>query len=136
MSDPQAIRLGLDQPSGTQQLVGFEIDPDDGRCSLEVTKAHLNRHGVMHGGLIATVLDTALGVAASLHADPERGARPFTTITMNVQFLAPIREGRLTATARVTGGGRKTLFLSGEAQDAQGRLIATATGVYKPVPVG
>ena len=41
--------------------------------------------------------------------------------------------GRVTATGKVTGGGRNLMFLEGELHDEDGRLLATATGVYKKV---
>jgi acyl-coenzyme A thioesterase 13 len=137
MTEPGAVRLGLDEPSAAQRLIGFAIEVGaDGqaRCRLDVGPEHLNRHGVLHGGFTASVLDTAMGAAASLHVDPEGGgARPVSTITMTVQFQAPMHPGRLTAEGRVTGGGRRTLFLAGEARDETGRLIASAVGTYKPV---
>lgn len=138
MTEGGAVRLGLDEPSAAQRLLGYVLERGaDGRvrCRLDVGPQHLNRHGVLHGGFAASVLDTAMGAAASLHVDPEGdGALPVTTISMTVQFQAPMHPGRLTAVGRVTGGGRRTLFVAGEAHDAEGRLIAGAMGTYKPVP--
>ena len=125
------------EETGTQRLVGYTVDvgQDDGasRCLLTVTDAHTNRHGVLHGGIAATLLDNAMGATGSLTVD-ETGRTPFLTISMNVNFIAPAHpEQHLTATGRVTGGGRATLFLSSELVADDGTLIATATGVYRKV---
>lgn len=121
--------------TGTQRTLGYVIEighADDGaRCILDVTEAHTNRHDVLHGGIAATLLDNAMGATSSLTVDPT-GRTPFLTISMATQFLAPAFAGkRLTASARVTGGGRSILFLEARLVDQDDRLIATATGVFK-----
>lgn len=121
--------------TGTQRLLGYVLDVghEDGgaRCHLDVTEVHANRHGVLHGGLASTVLDNAMGATCSLTVD-ESGRTPFLTISMSTQFLAPAYTGkRVTAAARVTGGGRSLLFVEAQLVDEDGRLIATATGVFK-----
>lgn len=125
------------EETGTQRLVGYTVDVGQGdgesRCSLTVTDAHTNRHGVLHGGIAATLLDNAMGATGSLTVD-QTGRTPFLTISMNVNFLAPAQPGQqLTAIGRVTGGGRATLFLTSELVADDGTLIATATGVYRKV---
>lgn len=122
--------------TGSQRLLGYVLDlgREDGcaTVTMEVTEMHLNRHGVMHGGLITTVTDTAMGATASLTASAD-GKIPFTTISLTMNFLAPMQPGVLTATGRVMGGGRKTVFVEGEARDQTGKLIAQATGAFKRV---
>lgn len=104
------------------------------RCSLTVTDIHLNRHDSLHGGITSAVLDNAMGATASLTAD-DTGRVPFMTISLNTQFLAPAKKGDLlTATGRIIGGGLSIKFVAGELLNAQGRIIATATGVFKRVP--
>ena len=102
---------------------------------LDMGAQHTNRHGALHGGIIACLLDNAMGYAASLSAS-EDGAAKFLTISMNTQFLAPAKGGRVVATGTVTGGGRSLQVVEGELVDEAGVLLATATGVYKRVPEG
>lgn len=120
--------------TGSQRLLGFVLDLGgaDGRAvvTMEVNENHLNRHGVMHGGLITTVIDTAMGATASLTASPD-GKVPYSTITLTMNFVAPMLPGTLSATGRVIGGGRKTVFVEGEAHDQNGTLVAKATGTFK-----
>lgn len=101
--------------TGTQRLVGYVLDvgqPDRrARCILDMDERHLNRHGVLHGGIAATLLDNASGATASLTVDPA-GRAPFLTISLDTQFIAPARAGRVTAIAEVTGGGRSLLFIA------------------------
>jgi len=129
MSAPGEIR----GETGTQRLIGYVNDVSDpmrARCWLDVDERHLNRTGVIHGGIIATLLDSISGVTASLTVDAS-GRQPFVTLSFTTHFLAPGRAGRVEATARVVGGGRSTLFIDGELKHADGTLIATSTGVFK-----
>ena len=128
----------IENETGTQRLVGYVLDVGGGdgraRCRLRLGPQHLNRHGVMHGGIAASLLDNALGATASLSVDPT-GRAPFLTVTMTTQFLAPAREGAsLKAVGQLVGGGRSTLFVEGVLRDGEGRTVATATGVFKRVP--
>ncbi|MDM7458087.1 MAG: PaaI family thioesterase [Paracoccus sp. (in: a-proteobacteria)] len=125
--------LILDE-TGTQRLIGYVLDigsPDlRARCLLDLDDRHLNRQGILHGGIAATLLDNAMGATGSLTVDPS-GRHPFTTLSLTVNYLAPGRPGRVTATGRVTGGGRTTLFIEGELRHDDGTLIATAIGVFR-----
>ncbi|SIS64945.1 uncharacterized domain 1-containing protein [Roseivivax lentus] len=124
--------------TGAQRTLGYVLDVRGGdgraRCMLDVTGAHANRHGVLHGGIAGVILDNAMGATASLTVD-ETGRAPFLTVSLSVNFVAAGRVGQtLTATGRVVGGGRSLLFIDGELRDADDTLIATAHGVFKRVP--
>ncbi|MCZ0962311.1 PaaI family thioesterase [Paracoccus benzoatiresistens] len=125
--------------TGTQRLVGYTLDvgqPDRrARCHLVVDDRHTNRHGVLHGGIASMLLDSACGATASLTID-DSGRRPFLTISLNIDFVGAGRQGGVTATGRVIGGGRSLLFVAGELVHDDGTLIATASGVFKRVPGG
>lgn len=124
--------------TGTQRTLGYVLDVGRGdgraRCSLTLDERHTNRHGVLHGGIVACILDNAMGATGSLAMD-ETGRYPMLTISMTTQFLASAGIGdALTAEGRITGGGRKIKFIDGWITDQDGTLIATATGVFRPVP--
>jgi uncharacterized protein (TIGR00369 family) len=131
--DPPGI---IRDETGAQTLLGYVVDvtAQDGtaRCILDIGAQHGNRHGSLHGGIIACLLDNAMGFAASLTGDAA-GQTRFMTISMTTQFMAPARAGRVVATGTISGGGRSLLFAEGDAVDDAGRVIATATGVYKRV---
>ena len=122
--------------TGAQRLVGWVTDvghPGGARLTLTVGPQHGNRHGVLHGGIIAMLLDSASGYTGSRHIDPD-SLPEMLTLSLTTQFLAPALAGTTVhATGKVTGGGRRTLFIDGALRDEDGQLLATSTGVYKPV---
>jgi uncharacterized protein (TIGR00369 family) len=132
--DTGEIRL-IEDP-GCQQMVGYrtEIDRADGSCTvtLELEPRHLNRHGILHGGMVATVLDVVCGNTASQFFDPENHA-DLVTVSLNLSYVAAVRGGTITARARPTGGGKSIAYIQGELFDDEGRLLATANGIFKRI---
>ncbi len=130
LPDPHLI---LDE-TGAQTLLGYIVDLSDGtaRCHLDIAPQHGNRHGGLHGGIMCCMLDNAMGYAAALVFDPD--ARPtVATLSMTTNYTAPAREGRVTAQGKVSGGGRSIVYTEGTLTDADGAVLATATGVYKRI---
>lgn len=129
----------IEDETGAQRALGYVVDVGDAgaaRCWLDVTDAHTNRHDALHGGISTMLLDSAMGATGSISVDPA-GRAPFLTVSLTTQFLAPARAGeRVTATGRITGGGRSLLFVAGELVSDTGVTVATATGVFKRVPPG
>lgn len=122
-------------PYPLQAHLGFAMDEwTADLCRLIQPMApHLgNRHGIPHGGVHATLLDTAMGFAVCYTGDPE--AKQMTvTLSLNVSYLGVARGEQLIAEGRKTGGGKSTAFAEGEIKDENGNLIATATGVFRYV---
>lgn len=121
---------------GCQQMVGYKttIDRTDGSClvTLDLQPQHLNRHGILHGGMAATLLDVACGNTASQFFDPESHA-PLVTVSLTLSYVAAARGGRVSARARVTGGGASIAHVFGELVDDDGSILTTATGVFKRI---
>lgn len=110
--------------------IGIEIDSiEEGRArlSLEVTPQHLQLQGVMHGGAIATLIDTAVAFAIISVSEP--GAR-FTTVELKINYLSAIREGRVTAEAWIVRDGRRIVVAECDLHDASGRLAAKGLLTY------
>lgn len=113
--------------------LGIEmVDWRDGyaRFELGIRDVHLNRHETLHGGVHATLLDTAMGYAGCWTGDPALRQMALT-LSMTVQYLSRPRGQRLIAEGWKTGGGRKTYFARAEVADDTGETIATATGVFR-----
>jgi uncharacterized protein (TIGR00369 family) len=113
------------------RLVEWELDR--AVSELDVERKHLNGAGVFHGGCMSTLLDTTLTHAAIFCTVPGN-YRSGATVTLTVNFVAPVREGsRVTATARRVGGGMTTFMSTGEVVDETGRIVATgqAVGRYR-----
>ncbi|MEM9011663.1 MAG: PaaI family thioesterase [Pseudomonadota bacterium] len=123
----------LTDETGAQRLIGYVIHvPEEATpfVTLSLGERHLNRHGVVHGGILASLLDIACGMTMAAELD-RATLPPVTTVSMTANYLAPARAGTLTARARITGGGRATKFLEAVVEDAAGTTIATASTVMK-----
>lgn len=133
---PHPLTPALEEaPSAFQQHLGHRLagwGPGYARFEMALTPALLNRHGVPHGGVHATVLDSAMGYATVYPGADAGAARPMSqTLSMSVSFLAPARGTGIMAEGRVTGGGRRTVFTEARLWDSEGTLVATATGVFR-----
>ena len=126
----------LNQAGGFNHCNGIIIlDWQDSLASLKVdlTHDHLNPLGLVHGGLYASMLDVALAMSGSYRPAPE-GLYPGLTLCLTTQYIAPLQleDGFATAKARRTGGGKSVFFAEGEVLSPGGRVIASASGVFKP----
>ncbi|MEB8389109.1 PaaI family thioesterase [Rhodobacteraceae bacterium KMM 6894] len=133
-SPPLDPRLG-EAIFGFQDHLGFELSQwREGFAVIEMPLAPflMNRQGIPHGGVHATLLDTAMGFAGCYTGDADN-RRMALTLSLTVNYLAKINGTRLIATAQVTGGGLKTYFAEARIEDELGTLMATATGVFRYV---
>lgn len=120
--------------TGFASLVGYRIALWSwGRAdvALEVAEEHLNRSGILHGGVVSTLIDTACGYSGCYCDAPGR-ARRAMTLQLTTQFLSPARLGqRLTASATVTGGGKSVFFADCAVRADDGTPIGRGHGVFK-----
>jgi uncharacterized protein (TIGR00369 family) len=101
----EAVRLG-------------EVD-----LAISAGSSHANLAGRVHGGVLATVADTAAGLAVRTVIPPGSG---HVTVTLDVQFLRSASPGRLEGRGRVTKAGRRIAFAEAEVVDADGDVLARA----------
>src|SRR5215470_6944538 len=124
----------LETPVGFGKLVGYRFTrwrPDEAELELTLEPRHLNRSDVPHGGVIATLIDTACGLAGCYSAEPGRRRRA-VTLALNTSFIGQAQANTtLTAKARRTGGGQTVFFARCDLVDGEGRLIATGEGTFK-----
>ncbi|HXW19268.1 MAG TPA: PaaI family thioesterase [Roseiarcus sp.] len=95
------------------------------QLSVRLEPQHANNSGIPHGGLVATLMDIAMGSAARLAA-----GGPVMTLDMHISFFAS-GEGSLSAEGRVMRAGVSVIFCEAEARDANGELVAKSSGVFK-----
>lgn len=102
------------------QLTLEEIEKGTATISLTVRKEMTNPYGNIHGGMMALVMDEAIGWAViSLNAENH-----YTSLNLNVDFLYAIKEGdRLKATATVIRAGKKILHLDCSVYNMEGQLL-------------
>lgn len=97
-------------------------------------ESHYNPIGAVHGGLVCTLLDSALGCA--VHTTLPAGTG-YTSIEIKVNYLRPITKdsGPLTCTGWVTKPGRRVAFADGEVLDNRGKAVATGSGSLLVFPL-
>jgi uncharacterized protein (TIGR00369 family) len=103
------------------------VEPGEVDVAMDVRRHHLNLMGTLHGGMIATLADTATGLAVRTTIDKDL---TFTTTQLSVTFLAPGREGRVLARGRVLKSGRRFAYAEADVVDAGERLLARATATF------
>ena len=112
------------------KLLGLELgEISRGEVTIHLTvRDELKQNqGVVHGGAIASLIDTA--AAFSILSQLELNER-VTTTDLTIHYLRPVSSGRLTATARIVRGGRRLFVLSVEVTSDQPALLATAVTSY------
>ncbi len=112
------------------KLMGLEladIGPGKAALNMPVRKELTQNHGVVHGGAIASLIDTATAFAIiTLLAPKER----VTTVDLTISYLRPVTGGQMRGVATVVRAGRRLFVVSAEVFDGRGRLIATALTTY------
>ena len=99
----------------------------DVRLGWEARPDHRNLQGLVHGGILATLVDIAMGLAVRSVVGP---TRRHVTIDLSVHYLRPARPGRLEAVGSVVRIGTQVGFAEGSVMDATGRLLVRASGTY------
>ncbi|MGC0418858.1 PaaI family thioesterase [Embleya sp. AB8] len=125
-------------PTGIGPFIGMEPEEvEDGRIvfSASARPEFANPIGSMHGGIAATLLDSAMGCAVHTTLPPATG---YTSLDISVRYLrpGPLDGSKLRAEGRVIHRGRTIRTAEAELTDHQGRLLATATTTCLIVPLG
>ena len=119
-----------DDDSPFLRFVGIEAgrsEGGEGSVSLSIRPHHLQAAGQVHGGLIAVLVDTAFFRAVRSTLAP---GQQTTTVELKVNFLESAVSGRLTATAKIIGGGNRLKVADVEVASEDGRLIAQGLGTF------
>ena len=115
------------------RLIGMRlIDLRDGEATISIDMRDELRQpgGVLHGGVTATLIDTAMAFAVIPGLAP--GERT-TTVDLTVHYLRPHVSGTATCTARVVRAGRRIVTLAADVVNEEDKLIATAVSTYMKV---
>ncbi|AWN39204.1 aromatic compound degradation protein PaaI [Methylobacterium radiodurans] len=125
----RALLAGEIPPPPAIQLLGIEfVSVDPGTASMRMPAAEylFNPLGSVHGGSLATLLDSVMGCAVHSTLPVGRG---YTTLEFKMNFLRPAtgRSGLLTAVGQVIHAGRQQAVAEGRLSDEAGRLVATAS---------
>lgn len=118
---------------GFNGLIGFRIaEWEAGAATLEFDLAprHLNRSGVLHGGVLATMIDAACGYAGC-HCTVPGNVRLAVTLSLTTSFLAAAAPGTVRCVARKRGGGRRVFAATAEVYDSRDTLVAIGECMYQ-----
>jgi uncharacterized protein (TIGR00369 family) len=100
-----------------------DASPGAVEVALEAGPHHLNLQGLVHGGILATLADTAMGLAVRTVLQP---GRRHVTVQLGIEFLSPGRPGRIVAHGRSVKIGSQLGFAEANVTDRGGRLLAKA----------
>ena len=114
-------------PPPIARLLGFvpkSIEPGHAVFEMEADERHHNPMGTLHGGVYCDLADAAMGYAyAATLAEGES----FTTVELKINFLRTVRQGRLTAEAKVVKAGGTLGYVECDVTDQEGKLVARAS---------
>jgi uncharacterized protein (TIGR00369 family) len=124
-----AVAEGAIPPPPVMRALDFSgVSFTQGSAAFRVTpqEFHYNPLGTVHGGVFATLLDSACGCA--VHTMLPAGVF-YTSLDLSVKFLRPVTvdTGPITAEATVVHLGRRTALAEGRITDAAGKVYVTAT---------
>lgn len=128
----RAMARGDAPPSPLALVLGFQLEEiEDGRVMVTVEPAefHYNPLGVVHGGLAATLFDSALGCAVQSLLPPAHAA---PTLQLTVNYVRPVTmdTGKVFCSGEVIHLGKRTATAEGRLADSAGKLYAHATGTF------
>lgn len=104
-----------------------DMRPNEAVIEIEMRDDLKQPSGVLHGGVTATLIDTAMAFAVRTYlTDTE----PTATIDLTVHYLRPHTEGKAICTARVVRPGKRIFTVSAEVHNETGKLIATGLSTY------
>lgn len=135
MTDDQRLQI-LNDAGGFNAQNGIMLtawNDGFGAVRVELAAHHVNPMQIVHGGLYTSMLDVTLAMTGSYRPAPDH-LIPGLTLSLTTQFLGPSTLGDeyLIAEARRTGGGKSVFFAEGSVRAPSGRIIATASGIFKP----
>jgi uncharacterized protein (TIGR00369 family) len=123
----EKVYRGEIPPPPVATLIGFALTAiEPGRAVIELTAEarHANPMGTLHGGILCDVADAAMGMA---YASTLEEGESFTTLELKINFLKPVRTGKLVATGRIVKGGRTVGLVECDVVDDKHHLVARAT---------
>jgi uncharacterized protein (TIGR00369 family) len=105
----------------------LRVDTGEVDVAMDVGADRLNLRGLLHGGMIATLADTASGLAIRSALD---AGLAHATVQLDVQFLRPGGPGTIAGRGRAIRVGRSIAFAEADVVDADGALLARATATH------
>ena len=115
------------------QLIGMrlvELRPGEAVIKIDMRDDLRQPSGVLHGGVTATLIDTAMAFAVITQLGPSERS---STVDLTVHYLRPHLTGTFTCTAKVVRAGKRIFTVSADVVNDDGKLIATAVSTYMKI---
>jgi len=112
------------------QRIGVEmLKAEDGVCelALDLDASHLSPAERAHGGVLFSMLDTAMGRSVVSKLPEGRGC---ATIEAKINFFRPVQSGRIIARGTAVRMTRRTAYAEGVLTDAEGNELARTSGTF------
>jgi uncharacterized protein (TIGR00369 family) len=112
------------------KLLGIKLEEvglGSASLSLTVRKELTQNHGIVHGGAVASLIDSAMAFAIIPMLTPKERV---TTVDLTISYLRPVSRGKMTAIAKVIRAGRRIIVVSAEVFDLDKTLTATSLSTY------
>jgi len=116
------------------ELIGMKIaalDFDTCRIELDLAQRHLQPFGIVHGGVLATLIDTATFWAGFMRLPEDAG---LVNVDLKLNYLKAVASGHLHAEGRCLRAGRQISYAEASVIDAGGELIAHGTSTLMALP--
>jgi uncharacterized protein (TIGR00369 family) len=120
----QKIQRGEAPPPPIGRLLGLvlkAIEPGRAVFEIEVDERYHNPLGTLHGGIYCDLADAAMGYA---YASTLTEGETFTTVELKINFLRAVRQGKITAEAKVIKAGSTLGYVECDVTDQAGKLVA------------
>ena len=121
----QALRSRL-AASTFHTWAGMDVvqaSPGEVTVAMDLLERHVNLQGIVHGGMLAILADTACGLSIRSAMEP---GRLHVTTDLDIHYLAPARPGRLFGHGKAIRVGRSLAFAEASIEDQGSRLLARA----------
>lgn len=125
--------LAVEEPTPIFRTLGIRLvewRQDYAKAEMPNDPAYANRHGIPHGGMLMTLMDSVGGYCGCWCPYPGRLRRAMT-LSMTTNFIGIAEGGLLVAEGRRLGGGRSLFFAEMQIFDAKGQLAGRASGTYR-----
>lgn len=121
------------------KLIGMKVlDMKPGWSKLEITYRHdlCQPAGIMHGGIIATLIDTGIAHAILLtdpYQDAIRQQGGIVSVDLRVKYLRPVSEGKIVCESKIPRLGRQIIHGESIVTNEQGKEVARGDSIYMAV---
>ena len=124
-----ALRVLINESPFYRYMEMSVVDAGEGRSRLEmkVKEEMKNLYGILHGGAVATILDSSCGIAIGSMLEP---GEIVVTVDMRINFISNVSSGMLVGEGQVLHRGRKTGIAEASIRNESGTLIAVGMSTH------